>query len=282
MTNSKLRTVLIVLILSFRQYCNNINVFILITRKRLCSPLLNTTRPRHITYVLVWSKSDRRRLRKTLHKQTNRQTDTTKIMVTWPWTNSVLILTSLVQSASSVNCQVSSEQKSHYHDISNNTIYAVQCPERRHNNEHVQKTDSITTRGTTRWHRRVGRRGGQVRRWGNTSACGCSCRSWPCSWCASCCLTACPSCCQSHRPDQAHTSIQRGTKKPIAVAWYCYWPKLDHVFNFNTLWCHHLAVQRDSWTGAQLQNFLFKDIKTKPHKACHVVKRAVHTIIACL
>jgi len=49
------------------------------------------TRPRHITCVLVWSKSDQRRLRKTLHKQThkqtNKQTDTTKIMVTWPWTN---------------------------------------------------------------------------------------------------------------------------------------------------------------------------------------------------
>jgi len=47
----------------------------------------NTTRPRHVTYVLVWSKSDQRRLRKTLHKETDRQTDTTKIMVTWPWTN---------------------------------------------------------------------------------------------------------------------------------------------------------------------------------------------------
>ena len=53
----------------------------------------DTTRPRHITYVQVWSKSDQTRLRKTLHKQTNRQidkqTDTTKIMVTWPWTNIV-------------------------------------------------------------------------------------------------------------------------------------------------------------------------------------------------
>ena len=47
----------------------------------------DTTRPGHVTCVLVWSKSDQRRLRKTLHKQTNRQTDTTKIMVTWPWTN---------------------------------------------------------------------------------------------------------------------------------------------------------------------------------------------------
>jgi len=35
----------------------------------------DTTRPRHITYVLVWSKSDQRRLRKTMHKQTNRQTN---------------------------------------------------------------------------------------------------------------------------------------------------------------------------------------------------------------
>ena len=35
----------------------------------------DTTRPRHITYVLVWSKSDQRRLRKTLHKQTDRQTN---------------------------------------------------------------------------------------------------------------------------------------------------------------------------------------------------------------
>jgi len=33
-----------------------------------------TTRPRHITCVLVWSKSDQRRLRKTLHKQTDKQT----------------------------------------------------------------------------------------------------------------------------------------------------------------------------------------------------------------
>jgi len=30
------------------------------------------TRPGHVTCVLVWSKSDRRRLKKTLHKQTNR------------------------------------------------------------------------------------------------------------------------------------------------------------------------------------------------------------------
>ena len=35
----------------------------------------NTTRPRHITCILVWSKSDQRRLRKTPHKQTDRQTD---------------------------------------------------------------------------------------------------------------------------------------------------------------------------------------------------------------
>jgi len=52
----------------------------------------DTTRPRHVTCVLVWSKSDRRRLRKLCtnkqtNKQTNRQTDTTKIMVTWLWTN---------------------------------------------------------------------------------------------------------------------------------------------------------------------------------------------------
>jgi len=53
-----------------------------------------TTRPGRVTHVLVWSKSDRRRLRKTklctnkqTNRQTNRQTDTTKIMVTWPWTN---------------------------------------------------------------------------------------------------------------------------------------------------------------------------------------------------
>ena len=37
--------------------------------------LEDTTRPRHITCILVWSKSDQRRLRKTLHKQTNRQTN---------------------------------------------------------------------------------------------------------------------------------------------------------------------------------------------------------------
>ena len=47
----------------------------------------DTTRPGHVTCVLVWSKSDQRRLRKTLHKQTDKQTDNTKIMVTWPWTN---------------------------------------------------------------------------------------------------------------------------------------------------------------------------------------------------
>ena len=37
--------------------------------------LRDTTRPGHVTCVLVWCKSDRRRLRKTLHKQTNRQTN---------------------------------------------------------------------------------------------------------------------------------------------------------------------------------------------------------------
>jgi len=36
--------------------------------------LRDTTRPRRITCVLVWSKSNQRRLRKTLHKQTDRQT----------------------------------------------------------------------------------------------------------------------------------------------------------------------------------------------------------------
>jgi len=46
----------------------------------------DSTRPRHTTYVQVWSKSDQRRLRKTLHKQTDKPTDTTKIMVTWLWT----------------------------------------------------------------------------------------------------------------------------------------------------------------------------------------------------
>ena len=49
----------------------------------------DTTRPRHTTYVQVLSKSDQTRLRKTLHKQktdkqTDKLTDTTKIMVTWP------------------------------------------------------------------------------------------------------------------------------------------------------------------------------------------------------
>ena len=67
----------------------------------------DTTRPGHVTCVLVWSKLDRRRLRKTLHKQTNkqtdrqtdRQTDTTNIMVTWPWTNiTSFFYTSLTQS----------------------------------------------------------------------------------------------------------------------------------------------------------------------------------------
>jgi len=37
------------------------------------------------------SKFDQNRIKdsleKTLHKQTDTQTDTTKIMVTWPWTN---------------------------------------------------------------------------------------------------------------------------------------------------------------------------------------------------
>ena len=50
----------------------------------------DTSRPRHITCFLVWPKSDQRRLRKTLHKQTDRETDTTKIMVTWPWTKKLI------------------------------------------------------------------------------------------------------------------------------------------------------------------------------------------------
>ena len=40
--------------------------------------LRDTTRPRHVTYVQVSSKSDQRRLRKTLHKQTDKPTDTMK------------------------------------------------------------------------------------------------------------------------------------------------------------------------------------------------------------
>jgi len=47
--------------------------------------------PDIITYVQVWSKSDQRQLRKTLHKQTDKPTDTTKIMVTWPWTNNIFL-----------------------------------------------------------------------------------------------------------------------------------------------------------------------------------------------
>jgi len=35
----------------------------------------DTTKPRHITYVLLRSKLDQRRLRKTLHRQTDRRTD---------------------------------------------------------------------------------------------------------------------------------------------------------------------------------------------------------------
>jgi len=37
----------------------------------------DTTRPGHVTCVLVWSKSDQRRLTKNLHKQTDRQTNKT-------------------------------------------------------------------------------------------------------------------------------------------------------------------------------------------------------------
>ena len=48
----------------------------------------DTTRPGHLTCGHSLSKSDRRRLRKTLHKQT----DTTKIMVTWPWTKNDRLL----------------------------------------------------------------------------------------------------------------------------------------------------------------------------------------------
>jgi len=45
----------------------------------------DTTRPGRVTLCPSLIEIGRRRLRKTLHKQTNRQTDTTKIMVTWPW-----------------------------------------------------------------------------------------------------------------------------------------------------------------------------------------------------
>jgi len=48
----------------------------------------DTTRPRHIAYVLVWSKSDKDGWEKLCtNKQTDKPTDTTKIMVTWPWSN---------------------------------------------------------------------------------------------------------------------------------------------------------------------------------------------------
>jgi len=45
----------------------------------------DTSRPRHITYVQVWSKDGWEKL------CTNKQTDTTKIMVTWPWTKTAII-----------------------------------------------------------------------------------------------------------------------------------------------------------------------------------------------
>ena len=63
---------------------------------RVAQPLYSrgTTRPRHITYVLVWLKSDQRRLKKIC---TNKQTDTTKIMVTWPWTNYLFCMKDLIR-----------------------------------------------------------------------------------------------------------------------------------------------------------------------------------------
>jgi len=50
---------------------------------------------RHITSVLVWSKSvedgwEKLYTNKHTDRQTNRQIDTTKIMVTWPWTKKYL------------------------------------------------------------------------------------------------------------------------------------------------------------------------------------------------
>jgi len=47
----------------------------------------------------VSSKSNQRQLRKTLHKQTSKPTDTMKIMVTWPWTKK---LTRILQNSASV------------------------------------------------------------------------------------------------------------------------------------------------------------------------------------
>jgi len=92
----------------------------------------DTTRPGHVTCVLVWSKSDRRRLIKTLHKQTNRQTDrqtdTTKIMVTWPWTKSA---------------------KSTKQDSRSKT---VATPQRTASHYHIYITDSISTSQFMEWN----------------------------------------------------------------------------------------------------------------------------------
>ena len=47
----------------------------------------DTTRPRHITYVLASLIEIGSKIAEKNSAQTNRQTDTTKIMVTWPWIN---------------------------------------------------------------------------------------------------------------------------------------------------------------------------------------------------
>jgi len=78
--------------ISAQQTCSHLCIRFLFTDQQPAThwTYLQTLGDTTITCVLVWSKSDQRRLRKTLHKQTDKQTDTTKIMVTWPWTNTAI------------------------------------------------------------------------------------------------------------------------------------------------------------------------------------------------
>jgi len=49
--------------------------------------------------IQIGSKTAEKTVHKQTNRQTNRQTDTTKIMVTWPWTNRTLECVSCVMPA---------------------------------------------------------------------------------------------------------------------------------------------------------------------------------------
>jgi len=124
-----------------------------------------------MTYVQVWSKLDQRRLRKTLQKQTDKPTDTTKIMVTWPWTNRQNCQHCIKTCANELNDMklryfiVQNKQQQYDMIVLNTKCLNVDCVYKRHfshnntaaltlgvNSRDTRKQLYLNTKGNQKWN----------------------------------------------------------------------------------------------------------------------------------